>query len=57
MPAKPSRYEARFRGVAYPGETYLTEWWREGKQILLQAKSKERDGAIIISNAAIALEG
>ena len=53
--AKIKRYEARFRGVAFPGETYLTEWWREGKQIVLQAKSKERDGAIIISNAALTL--
>jgi acyl dehydratase len=48
-------YEARFRGVAFPGETYLTEYWHEDGGILLQAKSKERDGAIIISNARITL--
>ncbi len=48
-------YEARFRGVAFPGETYLTEYWQEDDSILLQARSKERDGAIIISNARITL--
>jgi len=50
--AKVARYQARFAGVAFPGETYQVSWWREGKQILIQAKSKERDAAII-SNAAI----
>jgi hypothetical protein len=38
--------------VGFPGETYLTSYWKEGDKILIQAKSKERD-AIIISNAAI----
>jgi len=50
--SKVARYQARFAGVAFPGETYHVSWWREGKQILIQAKSKERDAAII-SNAAI----
>jgi acyl dehydratase len=48
------RYQARFRGVAFPGETYLTRYWKDGKRILIEAKSKERD-AIVISNAAIEL--
>ncbi len=47
-------YAARFRGVAFPGETYLVSYWKEGDTILLEARSKERD-AIIISNAAITL--
>jgi multifunctional beta-oxidation protein len=50
------RYQARFAGVAFPGETYLTTWWREGDRILLRVSSKER-GAPIISNAAITLRG
>jgi acyl dehydratase len=49
-----SGYTARFAGVAFPGETYLTSWWQEGDRILLEAKSKERD-ALIISNAAVTL--
>ena len=53
-PTRVARYQARFRGVAFPGETYLTSWWKEGDEILLTVKSKERD-APIISNAAISV--
>jgi acyl dehydratase len=51
-----ARYQARFAGVAFPGETYRTSWWKEGDRILLEARSKERD-AVIISNAAVTLRG
>jgi acyl dehydratase len=54
--AKVARYQARFAGVGFPGETYLVSHWREGDKILIQAKSKERD-AVIISNAAITVRG
>ncbi len=47
-------YAARFRGVAFPGETYRTSWWRDDGRIVLEVKSIER-GAPIISNAAITL--
>ena len=50
--SKVARYQARFAGVGFPGETYVTSYWKEGDKILIQAKSKERD-AVIISNAAI----
>lgn len=50
--AKVERYQVRFAGVAFPGETYLTSYWREDDVILLEARSKERD-AVIISNAVI----
>jgi acyl dehydratase len=49
-----ARYAARFRGVGYPGETYLTSYWQEGDRILIEAKSKERD-EVVISNAVIEL--
>ncbi len=51
---KVARYQVRFAGVGYPGETYLTSYWKEGDKILIQSKSKERD-AVIISNAAITI--
>ncbi len=49
---KVARYQARFAGVGFPGETYETSWWRDGKQILFATRSVERD-APIISNACI----
>ena len=49
-----ARYQARFRGVGFPGETYLTRYWREGDRILIDSSSKQRN-SIIISNAAITL--
>jgi acyl dehydratase len=49
---KVARYSARFAGVAFPGETYVVSYWKEGDTVLFESKSKERD-AKIISNAAI----
>jgi acyl dehydratase len=51
---KVARYQARFAGVLFPGETIETSLWREGNKILINAKCKER-GAPVISNAAITL--
>jgi len=53
---KVARYQARFAGVFFPGETMVTSVWREGKQLLLASKSKER-GTPVLSNAAITLRG
>jgi acyl dehydratase len=53
---KLARYQARFAGVFFPGETMVTSIWREGKQLLLASKSKER-GTPVLSNAAITLRG
>jgi acyl dehydratase len=52
--AKVARYQARFAGVFFPGETMVTSIWREDGQLLIASKSKER-GAPILSNAAITL--
>jgi acyl dehydratase len=50
-----SRYQARFAGVAFPGETYRVKYWKDGDQrILVEAESVERD-AKIITNAVIEL--
>lgn len=51
---KVGRYQARFAGVLFPGETIVTSMWKEGEQILVAAKSKERD-APVISNCAVTL--
>jgi acyl dehydratase len=52
--SKVARYQARFAGVLFPGETIETSLWREGNQILISAKCKERN-APVISNACITL--
>ena len=51
---KVARYQARFAGVGFPGETYQISWWNEGDKVLVSANSKER-GAPVISNAAVTL--
>jgi len=49
---KVARYEARFAGVVFPGETIVTSMWREGDKVIIRAATKERDTAVI-TNAAI----
>jgi multifunctional beta-oxidation protein len=48
------RYQARFAGVVFPGETIVTSMWKEGDKILVEAKTKERDTPVI-TNAAITI--
>lgn len=49
-----ARYQARFAGVVYPGETIVTSLWREPGKVLLAAATKER-GTPVISHSAITL--
>ena len=51
-----ARYQARFAGVAFPGETYRIAYWKVGSTLLIEAKSLERDTPIL-SNAAISVRG
>jgi acyl dehydratase len=50
---KVARYQVRFAGVGFPGETYRIAYWKEGDKILIRATSKERGDAPIITNAAV----
>jgi acyl dehydratase len=52
--ARVARYQARFAGVCFPGETLETSLWQEGDTVYLATGAKER-GAPVISNAAITL--
>jgi len=51
---KVARYQVRFAGVVFPGESIVTSVWREGERLLLAAKTKERDTPVV-SNAAMEL--
>jgi acyl dehydratase len=53
--AKVGRYQARFSGVVFPGETIVTSMWREGDKVLLSAAAKER-GTPVITNAALTVK-
>lgn len=52
---KVRRFQARFRGVVFPGETLVTSIWRDGHRLIIQSKTKERDSAVL-SNAVIETE-
>jgi acyl dehydratase len=54
--AKVARYQVRFAGVVFPGETVVTSIWNEGDRILIQAATKERSSPVL-SNAAITVRG
>jgi len=53
---KVARYQARFAGVLFPGETMVTSIWKEGARLLVSSISKER-GTPVVSNAAVELRG
>ena len=52
---KVSRYQARFAGIVFPGETIVTTMWSEEDKILMRSVTKER-GDPVLTNAAITVK-
>ncbi|KAJ7650354.1 hydroxysteroid dehydrogenase [Roridomyces roridus] len=49
--------KVRFAGVVYPGETLVTQMWKEGQKVIFTAKVKERDALVLASAAATLVDG
>jgi len=49
--------KVRFAGVVYPGETIVTQMWKEGSKVIFNAKVKERETTVLAAAAATLLEG
>ncbi len=52
--SKVARYQVRFSGVVYPGETIVTSMWRENGTVVVRATTKERETPVL-TNAAITI--
>lgn len=51
-PMRLKSFEARFKGVVFPGETLATSMWKEGNKVLFETITREREEVVLQSGAA-----
>ncbi|KAJ7494673.1 hydroxysteroid dehydrogenase [Mycena galericulata] len=49
--------KVRFAGVVYPGETLVTQMWKESSKVIFTTKVKERDTVVLAAAAATLIDG
>jgi acyl dehydratase len=56
VPGEPHRvagFDVRFSAPVYPGETILTELWRDGDIVSYRCRVKERDLVVLNNGKAV----
>ena len=51
-PKRLKSFEARFKGVVFPGETLATSMWKEGNKVLFETITREREEIVLQGGAA-----
>ena len=54
-PSKLKAMRGQFRAPVWPGETLITSGWKEGSQVILQTRTKERPDEACFTNAVAEL--
>ena len=52
-PSRVARYQCRFSGIVYPGQTLQTRVWQVDQRYVLQMTNLDRDAAPVITSAAV----
>ena len=51
------RYQTRFAGGVYPGETVVTSIWAERPEVIVEAAVKERPDHPVLTNGTVTVAG